>query len=283
MNENQQIECQDARKMVTSSTSSRYNEAFAHVQHCPLCLARFDQLARAIISESDDEISCAECRVHMSSYYELQQGNVDYLHNSATIQHHLATCPYCAYEYAVLNDTMVWAEQEWDEALELRPDIPLPFLSESKLWILQSVDSIRRLAEAIVIQIREQSALFDESSAQWVQQQTVLPVTRAEADESLQLLHLPDIDAGINVQISIGPAKKRAATLLLSVYEENGKPIEALRIILRDSDLDPVMGTETDSEGSAIFSDLAVGRYLFELRNQDQRWEIPINIQPTSS
>ncbi len=97
------MDCHEARQIFTGAadaaapmrSSPRLAAAEAHVAACTACQTRLDQLAKAVLSMADDELSCAECGAQLHTYVEADLVGGDAAAALPLVHAHLATCPEC--------------------------------------------------------------------------------------------------------------------------------------------------------------------------------------------
>lgn len=102
------MDCLEARQVFTRAADSaarvegapRLAAAEAHVAACPACQTRLDQLAKAVLSMADDELSCAECGSQLHRYVETDLAGGDAAAALPLVHAHLATCPECGGDFA---------------------------------------------------------------------------------------------------------------------------------------------------------------------------------------
>jgi hypothetical protein len=102
------MDCLEARQVFTRAADSaardqgalRLAAAEAHVAACPVCQTRMDQLAKAVLSLADDEISCAECGSQLHRYVETDLAGGDAAAALPLVHAHLAACPECGGDFA---------------------------------------------------------------------------------------------------------------------------------------------------------------------------------------
>jgi len=286
------MECNDALEALTEPNADQADEARAHVTTCPACLSRFDQLALAVLSMDEDEITCAECRAQLPAYLEVEAQAEQVPAELSPVAGHLARCPYCAEEYRALREAMA----AWDAGTLPEPAQPVTFdlsfasasLSKSletaaaapSLWVAEAAGQVRELFSEIVVTLQASAAAFGAMPSPLVPSPVPARAFRAEGDEAqAQVLVLPDPGADVSIELSVGPVSEDAAAIALNLNRiEDGEPLPDTRVMLYTAERHLLAGSVTESDGSIVFRSLRLGRYIVQVRRNDQRWELPVVI-----
>lgn len=260
------------------------NAALTHVLHDLDSLRRMDQMVRAILSDVDYELSCAEARLHLASYYEWQQNQANRFPLLEDVQAHVGRCPYCQAELHMLQESMTELARE-SPALEKSPrifdlsfiDAPLLKVTPtSAIWRFQ--EQIRRLFDQLQITISETTATI----ASLTPQLAPIPVVSAmlgEDDIQFSTLVLPDLEAKIHFQIDSKPSRDGTALITLRIFETEGDtPLPDVRVTLRDGEGNLIAGSLTGPSGDVSFPRIPADRYLVQAQYQDKTWELPVSI-----
>lgn len=284
------MDCREAREALTEPNREGVDEAREHVTACPACLSRFDQLALAILSMDENEISCAECRARLPAYLEAEGETQETPTELSAVADHLARCPTCAAEYRALQATMAaWSADTLPE-LTSPPAFDLSFLdkklsaqlarSKGALWLSEAAGRVRELFTEVVVNLEAKAASFGTMPVPLVPAPAPARVFRAEDDGGqAQVLVLPDPDADVSIQVAVGPAADEKAAMALKLNRAaSGDPLPDTRIMLYDAERHLLAGSVTEADGSLIFRDLRAGRYIVQVRHHSDRWELPVLI-----
>jgi hypothetical protein len=289
-------------------------EALSHVLGCGACLARLDQLGRAVLSPLEDELACAECRERLPSLRAALAANnraVDGRASPADVERrgllatlsHLRRCPYCAEELAALDAAMSAWEAGALPVLAEEPVLDLSFLDQHsvqverapELWLAGAAEaaqaarevagSVRTLFADVWITLRAGRAAFGRMPGPLAQ--TPLParaMRAAGAPPAGETLVIPDADADLSIQLAIGPmVDQRAVVDLLLRQDADRAPLADTRVVLYDGEERLLASAVTAADGRAQFRDLGQGRYLFELRRPGRRWRLPLRVTAEGS
>jgi|GEM_PF-1063725 len=288
------MNCDEALKILTEPNHHQHQEALEFVVQEPSCFARVDQFARAILSDLEEETTCAEAQIHLPQYYELEQGGQDCSAQLPIIHNHLARCPYCQTDYEMLRDAMqaldeINTQADSSKLEEQTPVFDLSFLTSDsaspsfastatdEIWRLQN--GVQRLFDTIRITVAETSALIADMGAQ-LQPQTILaPVRRGKDDVEYSVLHFPDTSAQIRFKLDAIPARNGKATIVMKIFEtDSEQPIQNVRVTLRRANNELVAGSLSDQAGAVEFSMLDADGYNIEMQFDGNTWEIPVTI-----
>jgi hypothetical protein len=248
-------------------------------------LARLDRLARCVLSAAPVDLSCAECRVRMPALdaaARLGSGGAspDPDPRLAAAAAHVLRCAYCAEELISLSEVMsAVAARQLPEVYGAVLD--LSFLAEPLVAWTALPDSLRRLAGEVRIAIGEAAAHFLDAPGLPAAGPAALPALRDGGDDAGgevgQVLVLPDAAADLTIRLTVGPATGgRAAVALTLGRLEGGDPLPDTRVVLYDGKERLLASATTESDGSALFRDLVIGRYLVEVRRGPERWRLPL-------
>jgi hypothetical protein len=121
------------------------------------------------------------------------------------------------------------------------------------------------------------AALFRSENTNGKAEVLVLPITAVISGAT------PDSSGGstpgtaFNVHLAIGPIVVEHATLLLKFVDQaTAKPLANLQVTLRNGERQLLAGSMTGEDGSILFEHLSYGRYLIQVRQNQQVWEIPL-------
>jgi len=99
-----------ARRGATDAPATAPSAARAAAEHiatCAACQRHFDRLARAVLSGSDDEISCAECTARLGDFVLADLAGDDTAVVMPLIHRHIAACQACAGDFRAARAAMV--------------------------------------------------------------------------------------------------------------------------------------------------------------------------------
>jgi hypothetical protein len=290
-------------------------EALAHVAGCGACLARLDQLGRAVLSPLADEPSCAECRERLPDLREVLAGGDARptagglrAEIAATVAH-LHRCPYCVEELGALDAVMAAWDQGLLPALDGVPALDLTFLDapvgalagwaslessveavgapEPGLWLVNAgqatravAGELRTLLAEIVVALGERGAEFGRMAALLAPVSLPAPAMRdAGPSATPAMILLPDPSADLSIRLAIGPMVDRRAVVDLTLNQDaDGAPLADTRVVLYDGEERLLASAMTADDGRAQFRDLGRGRYVFEIRRPGRRWRLPLRV-----
>ncbi|MEZ4733765.1 MAG: carboxypeptidase-like regulatory domain-containing protein [Caldilineaceae bacterium] len=239
----------------------------------------FDQLIRAVTSNENDEISCAECRRYFPALYELEQQNNKLSIQYAQAVHHLSKCSYCATEYHMLCEAMFSYESGTLPELNETIQFDLSFLDPTPpLWLSDTVHQVHRLFTEVLVTMKSTTALFGTLPAPLTPQLTPSGAFRsADVEGEVQILILPDADAELSIQLAVGPVVNGKAAIVVKLLQlETTAPLGGIRVSLRNAHRQPLVGSMTGTDGTAIFERLPIGHYFIQVRYKQQDWEVPL-------
>lgn len=274
----------EALQIMLDSDHRERQTALNYILSHPACLARIDQLARAIITTAEDELTCAESRTQLADYYIRQQTYNDAEQQFPLLHIHLRHCPYCQLEYGALGKTMSAFADGTLPAVAPSPPFALDFLDQplprqQQLPVIWRVYStIRKLLQPIQVVITQSSATIEAFTLQLTPE--LIPQSmRGKDDIQYSILSLPDETGAIRFHFDIKPTPKGAAVITLSIFDiATAQPIPDVRVALDKADGTPVTSSLTDSEGKLVLPQLIADHYVIQARANEQTWEIPITI-----
>ena len=283
------MNCDEALQILLAENHEARTAALTHVLADRSCLDRIDQLTRAILSNIEHEISCAETRLHIADYYEWQHHQAESFPLLQDVQDHLERCPYCQLEYQVLQEAMKQLETLPVETGTPQRSFDLSFINAplakrpqaepapvAEIWRIEN--QVRRLFEQIQVAISDTKATIASLSPQLVPALVVTPMRNKE-DLQFVALVLPAPEANIHFQVDIKPSRDDTAQITLKVFSiEQNTPIPNTRVTLRTSEGALIAGSLTNSKGEITFPRVAADRYLIQTQYQDKTWELPISI-----
>lgn len=271
--------------------------ALAHVLGCGACMARLDQLSRAVSSGLEAEIACAECRERLPEIRELLAGAAGREGGSVGLgaQEWLATlahvrrCPYCAEELVTLDAVMsAWVAGALPVLAE-EPVLDLSFLERAVpgLWLADAGRAARAIGEGVRTLFTDIVVAFGAGGSKFGRMPGPLaPVPLpagamrdATATPSGETIEVSDPEADLTIRLAVGPLVDRRAVIDLLLHRETGRaPLADTRVVLYDGDERLLASAVTAADGRAQLRDLGSGRYLLEIRRPGQRWRLPLRV-----
>lgn len=281
------MECKNVLQILTSAdpTDPNYSNAYTHLTQCARCWDLFNQLAQAVVSPLDDEISCAECRDQFATY---QQAEIDGLAVGAMypeVANHLSRCGYCTVEYQALQEVI--AADERDELPNLRstPQFDLSFLQTARVksfWIQDDENTVRTFFTELVVNLGSSAASFGELPASLMPITLSAAITRTDDDDQPQSLSLPmsadrDVDDAMRIEVTLGMVSKQSTELTITLSQSvDESPLADVRVMLYDAEHNLLSGSMTQANGSILFQNMSVGRYIIQIRHQSERIVLPV-------
>lgn len=277
--------CDDALRIALDPGHKERQAALEMIRSDPSCLARLDKLARAILSELENEISCAEARLHFVTYDALESSQIDTAEALPEIHDHLARCPYCQLEYKAFqqaelhpNDTP--AEEEPTPVFDLSfIQEPLPELIPlSQIWRMDR--AARTLVNQIKITISKRAAVIDSMTSQLRAGTFSMAMRGGNDDVDYAVLTLPDEEAGIHFLLDIAPSPDGTALLTLVVMQtEANKPLADVQVALRTTTGRRVTSGLTEPNGTIVFPRITPGEYHIRAQLDDVTWNVPFRVE----
>jgi len=245
--------------------------AIAHMRECPYCKSRLEQLAQALITDEEDQLTCQECLDLLPGYLQAESAGQAGEANWRPVAFHIETCPHCSEAFAALSDLAALA---FGEQGQEPPAYPVPDLSflrpkppEPPWWHL---DELGRL-------IIELSAEVVRAFQPPLYQPAVATIRRKSSQprKTLCQLSLEEIE-GMEVSITAEEMEKDAAlcTIVVEVNipSRGGWPhLADTEVTIRRGEMH--LDTQlTDAFGKVVFKGIATGdlaRLTFEIQPGD--------------
>lgn len=280
------MNCDQAMRVIVASAvtddSAEIRAALAYIARHPRCLARLDQFTRALLSDLEHELPCAEAREQFFTYYTLETDNQDVASRLPDVYNHLQRCPYCKFDYRTMKAGILAYEQHLLPLPTQTPQFALSFLPPLSpppaLWSVRN--QIRTFVEEISILIAQSVATFGALHTGLTP--ALSPATQlrnGEQSARYAVLILPDADANIRFHIETATIDQTHVRVVLQVFDAvTDKTVAGVRVTLRTAQRELLTSLLTESDGKATFSRLVPGKYLFQLRQQDATWELPVVI-----
>ena len=243
-----------------------------------------DAFVRSLKSAEPDDMPCAECRSQMPAIFEFDRRHVKMPEEYAAAAHHLATCPHCAEEYAVLRSTMVELEAGTLPELESAPAFDLSFIeAESgprELWITDLTGHVSHLFNEINVTLKAGIAAFGSLPAPLTLEHATGRTFRSDdSGREIEVLVLPAPEADLSINLAVtGQTEGKAAIAVKMLDLETANPLSDRRVTLRNAERNLLAGAVTGGDGSAVFEQLAGGKYLVQVQHKERLWEIALVI-----
>lgn len=297
------MDCDQAMEVLTSGKTRRatveerkkHQEAEDHLLSCAVCQTRIDQFTRAILSMAEDEIPCAECGSRLHAYVEAELDGQDMGHELPLLKAHLERCPDCSVEYQILRESLLMLREGTLPEPSPYPVFDTSFLQAREpsvaprpIWLTEAVEQeVRRLFTEISITIGRTAASFGQLAAPLTPQPVPVGAMREErrpeGEEALQLLELPDPEANLAIELTVGPVTADKAAVSVEIGQMSPEqPIPRARVTLYDAEHQLLASTLSGDDGTAAFDDMDAGRYFIEIKHAGQVWELPVSLaRPT--
>jgi len=253
------------------------------------------EFARAILSDREDQLTCADCKARLPEIIEAEVMGTDPREDLDEVQWHLTTCPNCAREYRELRAlaASAYSQDLPEPSRRVRFDFSFlePLSEEIQVW-QQSTEGIRRLLAEIPIAVSQLAASFGQVHPALVPCRLTVAagalrsgLPAAEGVEGvIEVMELPDAEANLVIKLSMGPVRNRKGTLVLGVDRiKPAEPIPQDRITLLDEDHKMLESQPTAEDGTAVFGDLETGKYVVQVEHNGRTWEFAVRLAPQSS
>lgn len=268
-------------------------------------------LARTLAAEDPEPLSCAECREHLPALYHLQAEGATLPTLCQAVLVHLRSCPDCAAEFEALQTVLGELHAGTLPELAATPTFDLSFMGspapeakagaqlspQPSLWQPALGERVWRLFTDLSIWLRgvganghtgdtSRAAAFAAFGAlPPLLVPTPLPAAASAAfrtdaaDWRPEVLMLPTPDAQLSIHLAVGPmVADRAMVMVKLLAVPSEQPLGDVHITLRNAQRQLLMGLVTKPDGTAVFEQLPLGRYLVQVRHDKHVWEIPLVI-----
>lgn len=284
------MNCDEALHILLDSNhqahSLKRSLALNYLRQHPACLARVDQLGRAILSDLDNELSCAEARLHLADYNEQQQIAPERSAQIFSDLHaHLEHCPDCRLEYTLLQSTLAALATDTLPAPGSIPTFDLSFIDKpfpsmrptAAIWMLH--DQLRTLFQQVEMTIRHNTATIAALTPQLAPQTFASAMRDSTDDTQFSVIVLPDEEAHIHFQVTTKPFQKQTATIMLRILATDvDMPIADVRVTLRHVNGTLVTSSLTDQSGEIEFPGIPAASYVIQAQIEGKTWAIPIMV-----
>jgi hypothetical protein len=257
--------------------------------------AKFKRVVESIIAAEDQPLTCELHRPSIPAYVEakLDGRNVKLLYPE--LAEHLETCPDCYEEYM---DLMQILDLERRRKLEEPPRpgrFDLSFLRDlapkPSLWEVTEAN-VRRLVADITAQFTTKVVALASLPEALMPYRRLAPalvplrmkdIREPRPEDLAELLELPDPEANIRIKLLMGPVQDGRGVVMVQVEELKPlHPLPRVRVTLRDQEMHLLESALTASDGTVTFKELNVGQYVIEVRRNESRWELKLNLQSQS-
>ena len=257
--------------------------------------AKFKRVIESIIAAEDEPVTCEPFRPSIPAYVEakLEGRNVKLLYPE--VAEHLETCPDCYEEY---TDLMQILDLERQGRLEEPPRpgrFDLSFLKElspkPSLWEVTEAN-VRRLVAEITAQFGTKLVALANLPKTLMPYRRLAPalvplrikdIREPRPEDLVELLELPDPDENIRIKLLMGPVQNGRGVVMVQVEELKPlRPLPRVRVTLRDQEMHLLESAPTASDGTVTFKELKVGQYVIEVRRNELRWELKLNLESQS-
>lgn len=222
------------------------------------------ELARAILLEQEDKLTCAACKTRLPEYVDAQVTDTELEGDFSDVELHLQVCPHCAREYRALLDLVTLAYAEETPQPARQPQFDLSFLaSESPApfrW-----DDLGRL-------IIEFSAELMEAFRPPPDQLAHAAVKAGEAPRTVCRFALEEADEDLNITITARETRGDPAHCTVSVDVDipsrGGWPNLAGTQVTLNRGAEALATHVTDAFGKAVFEEVRVDdlpRLIFKI------------------
>lgn len=279
------MNCDKALQIMLDTDHNEHRLALGYLLSDPACLARVEQLGRAILSDLNNELSCAEARLHLADYYEQQSEQGDSAQIFPDLHAHLERCPDCRFEYQLLQETITALATDVLPTPDLSPTFDLSFIDEplprmtatDAIWMLH--DKIRTLFQQLEITITKNVAAITTLTPQLAPATFSMAMRGGEDDIQFAVVVLPDEEAQIYFQVDTKPFEANTAFITLRIFAtETDSPLSDVRVTLRNVSGALVTSSLTDLDGEIQFPGIIAAGYIIQAHYEGRSWEIPITV-----
>jgi len=257
--------------------------------------ADFKRVVESILSAEDEPVTCELHRHSIPAYVEaeLDGRNAKLLHPE--LAKHLESCPNCYEEY---TDLIRIFDLERQGRLEEPPRLgqfDLSFLKDlapkPSLWEVKETNA-RRLVAGITAQFGAKMVALASLPEELMPYRRLAPafvplrikdIREPRPDDLAEVLELPDPDENIRIKLLMGPVQggRGVVTVQVEKLEPLG-PLSRVRVTLRNQEMHLLESAPTALDGTVTFKELHVGQYVIEVRRNESRWELELNLEDQS-
>jgi hypothetical protein len=257
--------------------------------------AKFKRVVESILSAEDESVTCELHRHSIPAYVEaeLDGRNAKLLHPE--LAKHLESCPNCYEEY---SDLIQIFDLERQGRLEEPPrpgQFDLSFLKdlapEPSLWEVKETNA-RRLVAGITAQFGAKLVALASLPEELMPYRRLAPafvplrikdIREPRPEDLAEVLELPDPDENIRIKLLIGPVQGGRGVVMVQVEElQPLRPLSRVRVTLRNQEMHLLESAPTALDGTVTFKELNVGQYVIEVRRNESRWELELNLEDQS-
>jgi hypothetical protein len=213
------------------------------------------------------------CQSRLPDYALLQISGQDAAVTHPRVKAHLDECERCS---QALEDLLPAARTA--PALEPSPSAP-------PIWerVAAAGERVLRLFTEVRIQMQRGQAAFGELPSPLAPARIALPAMRGargkpgEAQTRAQMLPLVSAEHDLAINLMIGPVSDGRASLTVQITRSSaGQPLAGVRVALRDEARRLLASERTQADGRTTFSHIGSGRYLIEVKQAGNAWELPL-------
>jgi len=251
----------------------------------------FKRVIQSILSAEDEPMNCELHRSTIPACVEAELDGRDVKRLYPELTEHLETCPDCAEEYEELRRLLHLERQDMLEEPPRPGRFDLSFLRElppkPQLW-QRTEGNVRRFAAEITAQLGAKFVTLPSLPEMLIPYRRPAPAPvalRVKAirepgiEELAEVLELPDPEANIRIRLLMGPVQAGRGTIMIQVEQLKPlRPLPRVRVTLRDQEMRLMESAPTAPDGTVTFRELAVGRYVIEVRHDGLRWELEFNL-----
>jgi hypothetical protein len=257
--------------------------------------ADFKRVVESILSAEDEPVTCELHRHSIPAYVEAELNGQDVKTLYPELTKHLASCPDCYEEH---EDLLQILDLEWQGGLEEPPRLgqfDLSFLKalapKLSLWEVTEVN-VRRLVAGITAQFGTRLVALASLPEELMPHRRLAPafvplrikdIREPRPEDLAEVLELPDPDENIRIKLLMGPVQGGRGVVMVQVEElQPLRPLSRVRVTLRNQKMHLLESAPTALDGTVTFKELHVGQYVIEVRRNESRWELELNLEDQS-
>ncbi len=257
--------------------------------------AKFKRVVESILSAEDEPVTCEPHWRSIPAYVEadLNGRNAKLLHPE--LAKHLESCSNCYEEYTDLIRIFGLERQGRLEEPPRPGQFDLSFLEDlapkPSLWEVTEANA-RRLAAGITAQFGAKLVALASLPEELMPYRRLAPasvtlrikdIREPRPEDLAEVLELPDPDENIRVKLLMGPVQSGRGVVMVQVEElQPLRPLSRVRVTLRNQEMHLLESAPTALDGTVTFQELHVGQYVIEVRRNESRWELKLNLEDRS-
>lgn len=254
--------------------------------------AELKRVIESILTAEDEPATCQLYRHSISAYVEAELDGRDAVSLYPRLAEHLETCPDCYEEYRDLRQILL-LERQGKLAEPPRPgQFDFSFLEElapqPSIWVTTEAN-VRRLATGITAQLSTALATLSSLPETLMPYRRLTPapvalrmkdIREPRPEDLTEVLELPDREHNIRIKLLMGPVQEGRGTVMVKIEAlEHLRPLSRVRVTLRDQEKHLLESSPTATDGTVTFKSLNVGQYIIEVRRNETRWELDLNLE----